>query len=158
MNKSSALLKVVKDSPDSLVHNETLWQRFLDYNLSQVTEVFKEQVPKHAKIADALELECRRFLYVTTLVQGQKLVPSEAIDQYWHNFILFTAEYHDFCIKTAGKFIHHYPVMMENTGEIFEETQMIVETLFGDFENSDLWSSFEAARSSGKSCCGSGTH
>lgn len=31
------------------------------------------------------------------------------IDEMWHNFILFTKEYHDYCMNKFGFFIHHNP-------------------------------------------------
>jgi len=158
MNTNVVLSSDLIDSTFGLpVHNEELWQKFLSYNLSHVTDMFKSQIPKHAKIASDLELECRRFLCVTTLVKGQQLVPSEVIDKYWHNFILFTVDYRDFCLNTAGKFIHHYPLATD-TNQVFKGTQVIINSLFGNFKNSDLWSSHDAARSKGKSCCGSGVH
>ena len=138
-----------------LYHDEALWNKFLAYPLDLVTQTFKEREPEYASIAEALELECRRFLYVTTLAQGRHLVPSVAIDEYWHNFVLFTAEYQDFCAQVAGKFIHHYPIGGPDVEQEFDETRMIVESLFGEFDNSDLWSAHDAARSRGKSCCGS---
>lgn len=31
------------------------------------------------------------------------------IDDMWHTFLLFTHDYHDFCMQYFGKFIHHDP-------------------------------------------------
>jgi len=36
-----------------------------------------------------------------------------AIDNMWHEFILITKDYQDFCNKFFGKFIHHEPNMQE---------------------------------------------
>lgn len=36
-------------------------------------------------------------------------VPSPIIDETWHVFILFTAEYIDFCNKYCGGYVHHAP-------------------------------------------------
>lgn len=35
--------------------------------------------------------------------------PLVVIDEMWHNFILFTVEYHEFCDKYFGYYIHHGP-------------------------------------------------
>lgn len=35
--------------------------------------------------------------------------PLVVIDEMWHNFILFTMEYHEFCEKYFGYYIHHGP-------------------------------------------------
>ncbi len=41
----------------------------------------------------------------------QKMVsmPSQIVDDAWHEFILFTREYQEFCEKAFGKFLHHTP-------------------------------------------------
>lgn len=38
-------------------------------------------------------------------------VPSKEVDEAWHEFILFTRQYADYCIKKFGRFIHHVPDM-----------------------------------------------
>lgn len=41
----------------------------------------------------------------------QRLVamPSQAVDDAWHEFILFTRQYDQFCRKAFGHFLHHTP-------------------------------------------------
>lgn len=34
---------------------------------------------------------------------------TKLIDEMWHTFILFTREYHEFCLKHFGRYIHHGP-------------------------------------------------
>jgi len=36
-------------------------------------------------------------------------MPSKIVDDYWHEFILFTREYHEFCMKAFGGYLHHTP-------------------------------------------------
>src|SRR5262245_47429547 len=49
-------------------------------------------------------------------------MPSQVVDDLWHEFILFTREYGKFCDKAFGKFLHHTPavklgaVMSDNEG------------------------------------------
>ena len=42
---------------------------------------------------------------------GRKMVsmPSQAVDVVWHEFILFTLQYQNFCKKAFGRFLHHMP-------------------------------------------------
>ncbi|SBT04268.1 conserved hypothetical protein [Candidatus Accumulibacter aalborgensis] len=42
---------------------------------------------------------------------GNRLVamPSQAVDDAWHEFILFTRQYHQFCDRGLGRFLHHTP-------------------------------------------------
>jgi hypothetical protein len=36
-------------------------------------------------------------------------MPSQVVDAAWHEFILFTRNYRDFCRKALGRFLHHTP-------------------------------------------------
>jgi hypothetical protein len=36
-------------------------------------------------------------------------MPSHAVDEAWHGFILCTARYATFCDKAYGQFLHHHP-------------------------------------------------
>ncbi len=36
-------------------------------------------------------------------------MPSEAVDELWHEFVLHTRDYADFCAQAFGRFMHHVP-------------------------------------------------
>ncbi|MGQ4596603.1 hypothetical protein [Nocardia sp. R6R-6] len=36
-------------------------------------------------------------------------MPSHAVDEAWHGFILCTKRYSDFCAGAYGRFLHHFP-------------------------------------------------
>ena len=36
-------------------------------------------------------------------------MPSQVVDVAWHEFILFTRDYRDFCQRGLGRFLHHVP-------------------------------------------------
>ena len=36
-------------------------------------------------------------------------MPSHAVDEAWHGFILCTARYAAFCDRAYGRFLHHHP-------------------------------------------------
>lgn len=38
-------------------------------------------------------------------------MPSQAADNLWHEFILYTKAYKDFCQKAFGRFLHHRPAI-----------------------------------------------
>jgi len=71
----------------------------------------KEKIPNISKknttkLFDAL----RDYFYICSQAQGKMVaMPSEAVDIAWHEFLLFTKEYHDFCNKGIGRFLHHTP-------------------------------------------------
>jgi hypothetical protein len=41
-------------------------------------------------------------------------MPSIITDDAWHDFILFTREYHDFCSNAFGRYLHHSPATGSN--------------------------------------------
>jgi hypothetical protein len=59
-----------------------------------------------------LEQELKRYLALSAIMQKEDLgtgMYSGDVDNLWHAFILFTAEYADFCQKHIGYFVHHMP-------------------------------------------------
>jgi hypothetical protein len=71
----------------------------------------KEKIPDISdkdttKLFDAL----RDYFYICSQAQGKMVaMPSEAVDIAWHEFLLFTKEYQDFCNRGIGRFLHHTP-------------------------------------------------
>jgi hypothetical protein len=65
-----------------------------------------------------------RQFFLAHLKSGRKFVsmPSQAADDLWHEFILYTRHYESFCNKAFGKFMHHTPAVVlssnkqDNTG------------------------------------------
>ena len=51
----------------------------------------------------------RQFLLIAHAAQGEVVMPSRAVDDAWHQFILFTDEYSRFCESAFGKFFRHKP-------------------------------------------------
>ena len=53
-------------------------------------------------------------------IAGKRLVsvPSQVVDDAWHEFILFTREYQRFCDKSLGRFLHHTPAEAMSTPTI----------------------------------------
>lgn len=53
-----------------------------------------------------------RQFFLAYLKSGKAYVsmPSQVVDDLWHEFILFTKNYEAFCFKAFGGFLHHTPV------------------------------------------------
>jgi hypothetical protein len=51
-------------------------------------------------------------------------MPSQAVDWAWHEFILNTPAYHEFCRRAYGEYLHHLPEsdMSVSMGQGLEET------------------------------------
>lgn len=52
-----------------------------------------------------------RQFFIAYLRGGRKFVsmPSQVVDDLWHEFILYTRNYEAFCRKAFGRFLHHTP-------------------------------------------------
>ena len=62
----------------------------------------------------ALIAHALRQFFLAYLKSGRKFVsmPSQVADDLWHEFILYTREYHQFCRKAFGGFLHHAPAVV----------------------------------------------
>lgn len=50
------------------------------------------------------------YFYLIHISNNESVaMPSQVVDVAWHEFILFTREYANFCSKAFGRFIHHTP-------------------------------------------------
>ncbi|MBS1143175.1 MAG: hypothetical protein H6R14_581 [Proteobacteria bacterium] len=80
------------------------YERFLDKRLAarrpELTTEQRAQV--FAALIDYFQI-CR--------MAGRRMVamPSQAVDDAWHEFILFTRHYDTFCRQAFGRFLHHTP-------------------------------------------------
>lgn len=55
-----------------------------------------------------------RQFFLAHLKSGRKFVsmPSQVVDDLWHEFILYTRHYETFCNEAFGKFLHHTPAVV----------------------------------------------
>ena len=55
-----------------------------------------------------------RQFFLAHLMSGNKFVsmPSQVVDDLWHEFILYTRDYKRFCGKAFGRFMHHTPAVV----------------------------------------------
>ncbi len=82
-------------------------------------------------------VEFKKFVAVTVLFDGAVGMLSEDVDAVWHEFILFTPHYHEFCEEFVGRYLHHVP-NMDGGGE--DDSIRFVEgykALFGDLP--EIW-------------------
>ena len=68
-----------------------------------------ENIAKRFEVdSNQLLTELIKYLIVTNK-SNKTTSPSYLVDLAWHEFILFTKYYQQFCTKHFGKFIHHTP-------------------------------------------------
>lgn len=53
--------------------------------------------------------EYRRFLQLVAKHPDEIIVPSVAVDEFWHHHILDTMKYVEDCNEIFGFFLHHFP-------------------------------------------------
>jgi hypothetical protein len=69
-----------------------------------------------------------RQFFLAHLNSGGKFVsmPSQVVDDLWHEFILYTREYQRFCSKAFGRFLHHSPAAVLGSEKIPNEGLRVV--------------------------------
>jgi len=84
-------------------------KQILAYSNEDVLSRFTDQFTITEEEAEDLFRETRKFLYLCQL--PGIFIPDELLilDEMWHNFILFTKEYHRFCEEHFGRYFHHLP-------------------------------------------------
>jgi len=60
-----------------------------------------------------------RQFFLAHLNSDRKFVsmPSQVADDLWHEFILYTKEYQQFCRRAFGRFLHHTPAVVLTKGQ-----------------------------------------
>lgn len=92
----------------------------LDYYDRDIVERFLSAYDMPCEEADAIFVETKKWLWLLAVAsQDRRMgrrVPRLVIDNYllsidemWHNFILFTKLYRQYCLDKFGFFIHHNP-------------------------------------------------
>lgn len=83
------------------------FMKYYDLPLMEVQELFQET--KKWLWLSALSLEQGHIVRMSIWKE------MFMIDEMWHNFILFTKDYHNFCWQYFGQFIHHLPQSQQET-------------------------------------------
>ncbi|MBL4686458.1 MAG: hypothetical protein JKY37_17820 [Nannocystaceae bacterium] len=81
--------------------------------------------------AERLLTEVLRFLELCAASE-KSLTPSPRIDGAWHEFVLCTREYSEFCQRRFGRFVHHDPGgTVEGNRRQFQRTLRAYAVRFG---------------------------
>lgn len=115
-------------------------ERMLSFRAPEIPRRIAQKVGIPPEEAEILFVETLRYLYVCR--QARKIrvpvSPSLALDDGWHNFVLFTKEYARFSEEYAGEFIHHVPDMGEVNKERYIFSRQVAEFLLGPL-NPKIW-------------------
>lgn len=88
--------------------NSSLLIQVMEYRHPQLVARLAEKLEFTQEDAGLLFADTKRFLFLSH-VSKESLSPTKMIDEGWHNFILYTIDYANFCQANFGHFIHHIP-------------------------------------------------
>lgn len=67
---------------------------------------------QHEQVREGL----RDFLHICRQARLKGVsMPSQAVDELWHDFILSTRHYREFCRRAFGRYLHHHPAETMNS-------------------------------------------
>ena len=83
----------------------------------------KEKHPEFGAKEFQLVARALRQFFLAHLKSGKKYVsmPSQVTDDLWHDFILYTRNYDQFCKKAFGRFLHHTPAVVLSSSKLDNE-------------------------------------
>lgn len=126
---------------------------------SKETKIFEFKMPATMMFRLAFDNQwdldsCQRYIKeykkFMLLASKKESVPSQIVDLVWHEHILHTKLYEEFC-KILGKFIHHNPTHTPNK-YLYQETKHNYESSgFVDSNSADVWGDFSANTSTDNS-------
>ena len=106
-----------------------LWRRLQDNRRAEYIRSFAlppglyERLRKHhphltLRDCQLVNKGLRQF-FMAYLKSGRQYVamPSQVADDLWHEFILYTRNYEQFCRKAFGRFLHHTPAAVLGKGQ-----------------------------------------
>jgi hypothetical protein len=122
-----------------------------EYKHPEMIERLKRKHDLSHEEAKQLFEDTLLFLFLCTVTK-KPVSPSPMIDIGWHEFLMYTRDYQEFCRVHFGKFIHHTPTPtlgvqpMEKEVLSSKETKKLALKFFG--EVSDNWTATKNAE-----CC-----
>lgn len=142
-----------------LAKDPLLMARMLDYSHPALKERMVVKIGWTPEYTDELFDEMKKFLYLCATNDGA-MAPPEDIDEIWHNFILFTGDYADYCKSKVGFFLHHQPLTQAqraaSDGSMIRNTREAAERTFGPL--SKHWAFAKIPGSCGPGVCGASTN
>ena len=106
--------KVFSVKPKNFDNSDLIQQEYFtkldNYDMSFVKErLFIEKTFADEKEYTEASCELKKFFALSKLYGQSMAMTSPRIDEVWHQFILFTRDYHKFCDDFIGRYFHHDP-------------------------------------------------
>lgn len=75
-----------------------------------IKKLVKDRIVDDADEGEALFIEVKKFLILSYIdLDVSWNMYSARVDEAWHQFVLFTIQYEDFCRRYFGEYLHHNP-------------------------------------------------
>jgi hypothetical protein len=143
-------------SPSPFAFGDPLLKAVEAYENDGVLYRFQSKLALNQRDAEQLFLDTKRYLFIcaTHSVRGP-FSPTPAIDDGWHEFLMFTEDYQNFCLRFFRQFLHHRPFTPSFTGVPggIYRTYVVARELFGD-DLSTNWMVPEGVSNLGNCSCG----
>lgn len=102
--------------------------------------------------------EYEKYLILCKELPEEALVPSAAVDDFWHFHILDTQKYQEDCQMYFGYFLHHFPYFgmrgkedESNLKKAWADSCAIYENRFGQLPQ-DIWQASKRCPNCGRRC------
>lgn len=112
-------------------------EEFLSYTHSGVVSRLIDRLSLTQNEAEALFQDVK--LWVAAIAHAPTNVTLSIyrnmaiLDEGWHEFILFTHDYDQFCQKFFGRFVHHYPIVQDD--KAISHSDEVEASLNGNMKN-----------------------
>ena len=128
--------------PKNQLDSESRNPDFNDLDLDPIKVKLTD--PKHGegwshKKVEKVAIQYRRFLTLIRENPNATIVPTEAIDEFWHTHILDTMKYSEDCNEYFGYYVHHFPYLglrgdadVARLAAAFENTKSLYEARFNE--------------------------
>jgi hypothetical protein len=112
----------------------------LRFEAPYLTEkLVKDRLVETVEEGEALFAEAKKFLVLSYIDSDESWnMYSTRVDEAWHQFVLFTSQYADFCHRYFGEYLHHNPSNAPDPArphlkpKTFEEFRARYESFFGE--------------------------
>lgn len=97
-----------------LIEIEKLQKFIYNFDISEVTLRFSQKHKIDEDLAKRYELELKKY-FLLRIAQKRRYGMNGLTDDLWHEFILSTQLYTDFCNEAFGRYLHHQPAPPETS-------------------------------------------
>lgn len=113
-----------------MVHTVPVLADILSYQNENVISRFLDMFEVSEQEAQNIFQETKKFIYLTSFDKRAFICDDMIIlDEMWHNFVLFTPDYAQFCHTYFGEFRHHVPATKKEKEAYQHNLQQHPETL-----------------------------